>query len=206
LETELAEQHGEVARQREELRKQADEHRQLLAQISQLYASRSWRWTAPLRAASRFMRGRVSGVTSRTGAVIDVIAGQEFPRLQRMGCPFCGRVREPRELPVHFGMKAMVAECSACRIGYQTPRPSVEASLAYMNMRWASSDAYVADRDAQRRRALKCLAYVNRLFDRPGDLLDFGAGIGTFVKVALENGWRATGVEQSVTAIERAKP
>src|SRR5262249_28009319 len=117
LETELAEQHSEVARQREELRKQADEHRQLLAQISQLHASRSWRWTAPLRAASRFIRGRVSGVPRRSGTVIDVIAGQEFPRLQGMGCPFCGRVREPRELLVQFGMKAMVAECTACRIG-----------------------------------------------------------------------------------------
>ncbi len=148
-------------------------------------------------------RGRPAA-KPREPRAVDVIAGREFQRLQKMGCPFCGRAAEPRELTVQFGMKAMIAECRACRIAYQTPRPSVEASCAYMDWRWASSDSYVADKEAQRVQALKCLEYVNGLFDRPGELLDFGAGIGTFVRAALENGWRATGVERSATAIARA--
>ncbi len=36
-------------------------------------------------------------------------------------------------------------------------------------------------------------------------ILDFGAGIGTFVRAARERGWDATGVERSRAAVDRAR-
>jgi SAM-dependent methyltransferase len=102
-------------------------------------------------------------------------------------------------------MHAMVAECPACRLAFQTPRPSREAGVAYMNWRWRSSDEYVGDQASQLRRAMRQLGHVRRYMPRPGRLLDFGAGAGAFVRAAREHGWEADGIEHSDSAIARAK-
>ncbi len=99
----------------------------------------------------------------------------------------------------------MIAECPECRIAYQTPRPALEASLAYMEMRWRSHDDYVANSSQQRARAQKQLALVNGIVARGSRLLDFGAGTGAFVRVACESGWETVGVERSQVAVERAR-
>lgn len=137
--------------------------------------------------------------------IVDVIEDRDFPRTEEVGCALCGAQQEPRQIAARFGMTAMVAECPACRLAYQTPRPSQEASLAYMNWRWRSSDQYVSDTIEQMRRATQQMAYVQSQVRAPTRLLDFGAGAGSFVRAALDQGWDAIGVEQSASAIERAK-
>lgn len=137
--------------------------------------------------------------------VVDIISGKKYYRTELVCCPLCGQRHKSRQLNVRFGMKVMVAECKSCRLAYQTPRPSTEACRAYMDMRWNSSDAYVKDAKSQRRNANKQMQYVNKLHRGPGSLLDFGAGIGTFVRAAMEQGWHAVGVERSASAIDRAK-
>jgi SAM-dependent methyltransferase len=136
---------------------------------------------------------------------VDIIDGQRFPRSGEVKCYLCGRQRESRRIAVGFGMNAMVAECPDCRIAFQSPRPSPEASLAYMNWRWRSNDAYVGSRANQMQRAMQQIAYVKQLIDRPIRLVDFGAGSGSFVRAALDEGWDATGIEQSTSARARAK-
>lgn len=136
---------------------------------------------------------------------VDIIKGQRFPRLGEVKCYLCGRRRESRRIIVRFGMHAMVAECPDCRIAFQSPRPSPEASLAYMNWRWRSTDAYVDNRANQMQRAMRQIAYVKQFIDRPIRLVDFGAGSGSFVCAALDQGWDATGIEQSTSARARAK-
>lgn len=101
-------------------------------------------------------------------------------------------------------MTSIVAECGDCRLGYQTPRPALEASIAYMNMRWRSHDSYVADRAEQKARAQPQLAKLSRLVCPGSRVLDFGAGTGMFVREALDHGWEAIGVERSEIAVERA--
>jgi SAM-dependent methyltransferase len=101
-------------------------------------------------------------------------------------------------------MKAHVAECRSCRLAYQTPRPPLEASIAYMDMRWQSGDTYVADIDHQRERSIRQLAYVRQLVTSQGRLLDFGAGAGAFVQQARDMGWDAEGAEHSPAAREKA--
>lgn len=137
--------------------------------------------------------------------VLDVIGGRTFQRTEYVGCPLCGVLRSPRRIDVKFGLTAMVAECPSCHVAFQTPRPSVEASTAYMTRRWSDSDRYVADSDAQTARARKQLRVVHSVRQPPGTLLDFGAGAGAFVAAARDGGWTATGVEQSATAIARAR-
>ncbi len=137
-------------------------------------------------------------------AVADVIQDVRFVRTEEVGCPLCGEPRPSRRIPVRFGMQAYVAECPSCRIGFQTPRPSPEATLAYMDWRWQSSDTYVADVEDQRRRARKQVEIVQRYAPSPRRVLDVGAGAGSFVRAALDQGWDALGVERSGSAISRA--
>jgi 2-polyprenyl-3-methyl-5-hydroxy-6-metoxy-1,4-benzoquinol methylase len=136
--------------------------------------------------------------------VVDIICGQRFVRKETVCCPLCGQINPSRFIKAQFGMNVMVAECSDCRLAYQTPQPSMEACQAYMNMRWSSGDSYVSDTNEQVRRAQSQMRYVNRLCPQKGSLLDIGAGIGTFVRVAIDDGWKATGVERSTTAQKRA--
>ncbi len=135
----------------------------------------------------------------------DIICGKEYHRTDIIRCPLCDRQHQSRMFNVQYGMKVMVAECPSCRLAYQTPRPSVEACQAYMDMRWNSSDSYVKDTEGQRQRAKRQMQYVNKLFAKTGKLLDFGAGIGTFVQIAAIQGWQATGIERSSSAITRAR-
>ena len=135
----------------------------------------------------------------------DIICGRKYCRKDAVGCPLCGQKHKPRLLNVQFEMKVMVAECPSCRLAYQTPRPSVEACQAYMDMRWNSSDSYVRDIKEQQQRAKKQMQYVKQVTSKTGRLLDFGAGIGTFVQTAMMEGWQAIGVERSSLAINRAK-
>lgn len=137
--------------------------------------------------------------------IVDIIEDRSFQRTDEVGCPLCGAPRQPRRIKVSFGMIAMVAECQECRVAFQTPRPSPEASQAYMNWRWRSSDAYVADKSNQLGRALSQIDLVMSFVQKPQKLLDFGAGAGSFVRAALGKGWDATGIEQSESARQRAK-
>jgi SAM-dependent methyltransferase len=102
-------------------------------------------------------------------------------------------------------MIAMVAECAGCRLGYQTPRPSVEACIAYMDWRWSSQQRYVTDNPEKRAAAATQIALVSARRPAAGRLLDFGAGSGTFVRAAIDAGWDAVGVEHSTAAARRAK-
>lgn len=135
----------------------------------------------------------------------DTIEGVAYERRARPGCPFCARGHAARAIAVSFGMTVSVAECPDCRLAYQTPRPSLDASLAYMDMRWRSQDPYVADREAQRTRAQMQLDLVASIAPPRPRILDFGSGIGTFVRAARDAAWDAVGVERSRPAAERAQ-
>jgi SAM-dependent methyltransferase len=135
--------------------------------------------------------------------MVDVIGGQTFERTEHVACPICGSTPTPRRIQLRSELVAMVAECRACHVAFQTPRPSEAASAAYMQHRWRGDDSYVADADAQTKRATKQLKALADL--TPTTLLDVGAGAGAFVAAARTAGWDAVGVEQSPAAIAQAK-
>jgi SAM-dependent methyltransferase len=142
------------------------------------------------------------------GTIVDVVEGRRYPRRQHVPCPLCGGSPPPRRIPVAFGMVASVAECTACRIAWQTPLPEAEASLAYMNWRWRGTgkgDHYVEDTSNQLGRARVQVGHLRRQGVTGGRLLDFGAGAGAFVRAARDAGFEAEGVEQSESARQRGR-
>ena len=143
-------------------------------------------------------------MSASTPVAVDTIEGVTFRRTEAVACPLCKTERSSREIRVQFGMMAMVAECPPCRLAFQTPRPSPEATLAYMNWRWGSADQYVANREAQLKRGAEQLEFVRRYVAEPASLLDFGAGSGSFVYTAQRAGWQVTGVERSPVARRKA--
>jgi hypothetical protein len=136
--------------------------------------------------------------------VVDVIEGQCFPRYEHVPCYSCGTVREPREVRRAFGLQVMFAYCPSCRLGFQTPRPSQEASDAYMNWRWKAADKYVNDLSSQLQRAARQLEAVRSVVPQPRRLADIGAGAGSFVRAARDQGLDAVGIERSHSARQRA--
>ncbi|WP_421359973.1 class I SAM-dependent methyltransferase [Agrobacterium rosae] len=137
--------------------------------------------------------------------VIDEIAGRSFVRIEYVAFPLCGSKHDPRAITTRFGQVAMVANCEACDLGYQTPRPTLEASIAYMDWRWSSEDAYVRDNDGKRKTSAKQISIVrDQVGDKKVRVLDFGAGSGAFVKAAIDAGHDAVGIEHSQGAIDRA--
>jgi SAM-dependent methyltransferase len=136
----------------------------------------------------------------QTDRITDIIDSKTFVRAEHVGCPLCGGNYPSRPIKAQFGMTAHVAICEKDRLAFQTPRPSPEATLAYMNWRWGSDDSYVRDVQAQLGRGRAQLEFVHSHANPPGTLLDFGAGSGSFVKVARDAGWSAEGVERSRTA------
>lgn len=138
-------------------------------------------------------------------SITDHIDGKAFVRTETVPCLLCGRSHPSRVIRARFGMTAMVAECVDCRLAYQTPRPSQEACIAYMDWRWSSTGGYVTDNARKRDVARRQMAIVSARNPSPGHLLDFGAGSGTFVKAALDAGWQAAGVEHSPVAVQKAR-
>ncbi len=136
--------------------------------------------------------------------MVDVIEGRSFPRESPIDCPLCGAHNAARVIDARYGMKASVAECKPCRLAYQTPRPTDEASQAYMNMRWSSADRYVADAERKLGGARKKAVIARKAAPNARTLLDFGAGSGAFVAAARAQGFEAVGVERSEAARARA--
>jgi 2-polyprenyl-3-methyl-5-hydroxy-6-metoxy-1,4-benzoquinol methylase len=136
---------------------------------------------------------------------MDRIDGVTYRREPPIGCPLCGASRPARVIRTRFGVNTSVAECPPCRLAYQTPRPTEDASKAYMDRRWSAGGAYVSNSPAKLRSARRKLATLSSLLTGRARLLDFGAGSGAFVRVCRDAGMEALGVERSEVAIARAR-
>ncbi|MHB8910146.1 MAG: class I SAM-dependent methyltransferase [Syntrophales bacterium] len=91
-----------------------------------------------------------------------------------------------------------ILRCRACGLGLTSPAPSA-AELAEFNRGAYSGEeraAVYASRWAELR---KRYAYIVRIkqFKKEGALLDVGCNIGTFMKVARDEGFAVTGVEMN---------
>ncbi len=94
-----------------------------------------------------------------------------------------------------------------CLHGFTDPVPSLEL----LSSLYAADElnAYMMDEDfienVQKFHSHLLENYIAPLFQQPGSLLDIGAGIGTWVSVATEAGWKATGIEYNQRSVETAK-
>lgn len=130
-------------------------------------------------------------------------------------CPICG-CKERKEVfkaPFFRGEREFFAiqECVNCKFWYTSPRPK-DADLG----QYYEQENYVSHSDkggglfdvayrSVRKIALKSkVRLVQKYVKKGSKVLDYGAGGGAFVKVLLEAGFNAQGVEPSEVARENA--
>jgi 2-polyprenyl-3-methyl-5-hydroxy-6-metoxy-1,4-benzoquinol methylase len=106
----------------------------------------------------------------------------------------------------------IICACKHCDLWFTNPRPDAANSGQYY-----SSDRYISHQNQTkgltgliyhlvRRYTLRQkLAWINSRYPKKGRILDFGCGIGHFVKTCQANGWEAVGFEPNPTAANIAK-
>jgi SAM-dependent methyltransferase len=95
-----------------------------------------------------------------------------------------------------------VLACDACGHGSLAERPSAETlAAAYHD---AADPETVSEEAGQQATADRALAWVETVV-APGALVDIGCWSGSFVAAADQRGWRATGIDPSTWAVERAR-
>ena len=117
-------------------------------------------------------------------------------------CPYC-RTHKLRKFNVKahdVGSKDIdirIVECKACRFAWQWPTSrSTQESVEYFQQNYSDkkNDSYF-ESTTRREISQIQLRFVNSLMESPGTILDVGAGDGTFMKVAIDGGWRAVGLD-----------
>ena len=119
-------------------------------------------------------------------------------------CPICGH--EDRKWLFEEGGYP-VWRCLECRHAYVCPQPPEEAlSDFYDSDYYPESDDSAEQREAGRN---KVYALTLRAIDRYrpgcGTLLEVGAGLGSFLQLAIRGGWQVEGVERSSSAVAAAR-
>ena len=116
-----------------------------------------------------------------------------------IACDVCGGTRLRPVAP-----EANIVQCDACGYRFVSPRPSQAAiAAAYSDPHFY--DGWVAADAGRLRMWRKRLKQVRQMARSP-NLLDVGAGIGTFLAMARnEAGWRVVGTEVSTAAINLAR-
>lgn len=99
--------------------------------------------------------------------------------------------------------EANIVQCRSCDYRFVNPRPSQrEIAAAYSNPHFY--DGWLADDAGREKMWAKRLRLVRQRV-RGDRVLDVGAGIGTFLAMARQRGWRVAGTEVSTSALELAR-
>lgn len=101
-----------------------------------------------------------------------------------------------------FGKHGPILRCSTCQIIYVNEKLSQEQVSTYYEV--ANDPLYFAEQNARRITFQKYLEKLQFFFPVKKDLLDIGTNTGLFVKIALDNGWKATGLEPNKWGVEYA--
>lgn len=129
-------------------------------------------------------------------------------------CAWCGERRsatlfQRRDTLTGLPGIFTLVRCTTCGTIRQDPRPSPEDLQAYYPESYSPYELMIDEERRpwtrwQRRYGMwKRLRLIGR-YQRPGRLLDVGAGTGIFLAEARRAGWDVTGVEPSPAAIQRA--
>lgn len=102
-----------------------------------------------------------------------------------------------------FGQHGSIVECQSCGIIYVDEKTSQEKISTYYEV--SQDPLYFAQQEARKITFGHYLKRLNTVFPAKGKLLDIGTNTGLFVRLALDNGWQATGLEPNRWATEFAK-
>ncbi|MBI3767340.1 MAG: class I SAM-dependent methyltransferase [Deltaproteobacteria bacterium] len=124
--------------------------------------------------------------------------------LARVPCALCG---ESDYRLLHDMGWRRVLRCARCGLIRADPLPSIEEKVAVETLGYTDETAYPEVRDFFKnchrdfvddpviRGMRQTLADLEQALERPGTLLDVGAGTGIFMHLARERGWTTTGVD-----------
>lgn len=133
-------------------------------------------------------------------------------------CPLCGRdraslmIEAPDQLPTKgTGLWFAVVRCEHCGTAYTHPRPSADAIGQFY-----PPEYHPHRRPAKMQQSRPTRPIWARLFGRPcnerrgllpwprpGRLLDFGCGGGSFLKTMADQGWKVIGLDAAVGAVRQ---
>lgn len=102
-----------------------------------------------------------------------------------------------------FGVHGPVMECRDCRIIYVDATSSQKEISSYYEE--ATDQTYFDEQEAREVTFEKYLKKLENQYPNKGKLLDIGTNTGLFVKLALNYGWKAQGLEPNRWAVEYAK-
>ena len=115
-------------------------------------------------------------------------------------CPSCSSKQIADRWPTRRipGNKSILW-CQRCGLGWQHPLPS-PSDIRYYYHRFPTYNIHGTNEKEQgfQRRIRR----IDKLVPHKGRLLDIGSGLGTFLKLALIDGWQATGIEPQESAAE----
>ena len=93
----------------------------------------------------------------------------------------------------------MILWCGSCGFGWQHPLPSRSDIRYYYHCFPTYNIHGKSEKEIGFKRRIQRLIKLN---PTRGRLLDIGAGLGVFLKLAIQNGWQATGIEPQPSAAD----
>ncbi len=125
-------------------------------------------------------------------------------------CPMCNKMPEKNiNLKAYLGdYQLSIWVCPECVLAFQSPQPTVQQSIDYMNWRYSSTDpedVYITDKTGKLKICNERLQWL-RGFKTPNkQVLDVGAGNGAFVKASIDARYETLGFDSCPEAVALAK-
>lgn len=102
-----------------------------------------------------------------------------------------------------FGRHGRIVKCRQCNLVYVDEQVSQNKISTYYEV--AEDPLYFAEQGARRRTFGNYLYNLEKVYPKKGKLLDVGTNTGLFVRLAMDNGWQATGLEPNHWAVDYAR-
>jgi 2-polyprenyl-3-methyl-5-hydroxy-6-metoxy-1,4-benzoquinol methylase len=127
-----------------------------------------------------------------------VLAFPSGPKNELPCCPVCNSSQIGDRWPAwRINGEKTILWCAACGFGWQHPLPTPEEIRYYYDKYPTYNIHGVNEKETS---SLKRIGRINQLVPSRGRLLDIGSGLGSFLKVAQEDGWDAVGIEPQKSA------
>lgn len=102
-----------------------------------------------------------------------------------------------------FGSHGPIVKCQSCRAYYVDEKITQEKISTYYEV--AEDTQYFKEQYARKRTFSRYLHKLEQVMLGKGKLLDVGTNTGLFVRLALDDGWGALGIEPNKWAVEYAR-